>query len=424
MAKRITPEEVEGFIVLYQAGKNTPEISELTGRSLRAVCYSLKDAGIDLRAEQPHQTSPEVEEQAFSLYEQGYLRIEIAKALGLWDTTVGSILRRRLGHAPDWDDSGRRAKRAQIWGNPDNQPARTSRETEDLILALYRGGTGWNEIAAKASVSVKSVSNILIRRGIPVTRSFKTDAQQRRTILELLAAGSGIAEIASTVNLTEDAVKLFTAHGRTSVFSKIDTPEAAYWYGFLNADGAIVGVGPGTLRLQVALARKDRAHLVKLREFLGAQRDVWDYEAKTIGGIVRPYSSLICQERPVVIDLARLGILPNKTGAEKPWTDAPANLIRHYWRGMVDGDGSVPGKSFTITLAGSYEVSRAFACWANRVGGSAVNPTQDKRSPNHWRVIIGSRSTIPALLRELYADAPVSLDRKQEIADRLMATGD
>jgi uncharacterized protein YerC len=287
---------------------------------------------------------------------------------------------------------------------------------EDLILRLYDDGTDLESIATEAGVSVSTVTNVLSRRGVTASRWFKTNAGQRLQILELLAAGAGVTTISSTVGLAEAAVKRFTAHGRASVFKAIDTPDKAYWLGFINADGSILGVNPGTLRLQVCLARKDREHLVKLRSFLGTEREIWDYEAKTIGGVVRPYSRLICQERPVVVDLARLGILPNKTGKETPW-DGPVGLMPHYWRGLVDGDGSVPGKSYSVTLAGSYEVCAAFAEWAREVCGTGVNATRDKRSPDHWRVIIQGRCHVPDLLRALYSDAPTALDRKKALAD-------
>jgi len=119
---RITPEEVENFIALYQSGKNTPEISLLTGRSLRAVCYSLKNAGIELRAEQPTQTPRHLEDKAVEMYADGYLRSEIATALSTEGGTVDRILRRRTGEQPKWDDPERQAKRVAIWGNPANQP--------------------------------------------------------------------------------------------------------------------------------------------------------------------------------------------------------------------------------------------------------------------------------------------------------------
>ena len=418
MAKRITPEEVEHFISLYQAGKNTPEISELTGRSLRAVCYSLKGAGIELRAEQPAKVSGRVEEHVLHLYRDGdhLLRTEIAEATGISEALVTNILRRR-GVEPDWYTPERRAKWAALAGDPARQPNWCSAATEDLILRLYHDGTDWEAIASEAGVSIKTVSNVLSRRGIPVSRWFKATPAQRLQILKLLAAGADVPAISTAVGLTEDAVKRFTAYGRASVFSAIDTPEKAYWFGFLNADGTIVGINPGNLALQCTLARKDRAQLVKLRSFLGIEREIWDYEARTIGDVLRPYSRLICQERPVVMDLARRGILPNKTGAEKPWADGPAHLLPHYWRGMVDGDGSVPGKGFNITLAGSYDVISAFIDWARGVCGTGINPTRDKRSPDHWRAIMGGRAAILTLLDVLYGDAPVALDRKKALAD-------
>jgi transposase len=415
MAKRIASKEVEHFIRLYQAGKNTPEIAQLTGRSLRAVCYSLKNAGIELRAEQPAKATRETEEQVLRLYREGKLRSEVAEATDVSEASVTNILRRH-GIEPDWFDAERRAKWAALAGDRSKQPNWTGAEKEDLILRLYEKDTLWEEIASRVGVSIKTVANVLSRRGITATRWFKATAGQRLRILQLLAAGADPAAISSATGLAEAAVRKFTAHNRPSLFRVIDTPEKAYWLGFFNADGAILGVNPGTLRLQVVLARKDRAHLVKLQAFLEITREIWDYEARTIGDVLRPYSRLICQERPIVMDLVRHGILPNKTGAEKPW-NGPPDLMPHYWRGMIDGDGSVPGKGFNITLTGSYDVISAFVEWARGKCGTGINPTHDKRSPDHWRAIIGGRASVLALLHALYDDAPVVLDRKKALAD-------
>ena len=419
MAKRIAPEEVQQFIDLYQAGKNTPEIAELTGRSLRAVCYSLKGAGIELRAEQPAKATPEVEEQVLRLYQDGKFRSEVAEAIGVSEASVTNILR-RLGVEPDWFDVGRRTRWAALTGDPSKQPTWVGEEAEKLILALYEEDVLWEEIASEVGVSIKTVANVLGRHGITASRWFKATPQQRLKAMQLLAAGAGPSAISGATGLAEAAIRKFTAHNRPSLFRAVDTPEKAYWLGFLNADGAILGVNPGTLRLQVALARKDREHLAKLRAFLGIEREIWDYEARTIGDVLRPYSRLICQERPVVMDLVRHGILPNKTGAEKPWTVGSPDLMPHYWRGMVDGDGSVPGKSFTVTLAGSYEVVSAFVGWARVLCGTGINPTRDKRSPDHWRAIMGGRADVLEMLHVLYDDAPVALDRKKALAELAM----
>jgi hypothetical protein len=417
MAKRIAPEEVEHFIGLYRAGKNTPEISELAGRSLRAVCYSLKDAGIELRAEQPAKASKETEQQVLRLYQGDgdFLRSEVAKATGISEPLVTNILRRN-GVEPDWSGPGRDAKRAAIWGDPANQPAWVGEAAENAILSLYEEDVPWEEIASRVGVSIGTVANVLSRHGVTASRWFKATPQQRLQAMQLLAAGADPATISLATGLAEAAVRKFTAHNRPSLFRAIDTPEKAYWLGFLNADGTIVGINPGNLALQCSLARKDRGHLVKLRSFLGIEREIWDYEAVTIGDVLRPYSRFFCQERPVVMDLARLGILPNKTGKETPW-DGPGHLMPHYWRGMVDGDGSVPGKSYSVTLVGSHAVVAGFASWARGVCGTGVNATRDKRSPDHWRAIIQGRRHVPDLLRALYGDSPVALDRKKALVD-------
>ena len=61
-------------------------------------------------------------------------------------------------------------------------------------------------------------------------------------------------------------------------FDQIDSPDKAYWLGFIAADGCVTGFNQGYPRLQIKLARKDRGHLELLRTALKARRPVRDHE--------------------------------------------------------------------------------------------------------------------------------------------------
>ena len=43
------------------------------------------------------------------------------------------------------------------------------------------------------------------------------------------------------------------------------------------------------------------------------------------------------------------GITAKKTDALQPW-DGPADLMPHYWRGLIDGDGSITHQRATAFI--------------------------------------------------------------------------
>jgi hypothetical protein len=113
----------------------------------------------------------------------------------------------------------------------------------------------------------------------------------------------------------------------------IDTEEKAYWLGFLTADGCIT-IGKKTQdspRLSLHLAKQDYEHIVKFKQALQATQAVSMNEQSC--------HFVICSTE-MAADLARHGIQPRKTFSTKPAQIAP-ELEKHYWRGVLDGDGYI-----------------------------------------------------------------------------------
>jgi hypothetical protein len=200
-------------------------------------------------------------------------------------------------------------------------------------------------------------------------------------------------------------------------FDEIDTAEKAYWLGFLLTDGCVRGYGDGGSRLVVKLARKDREHLVKLHAALGARRPIRDIEAVTFGAL-RPLSVLDVCSPPLTRALISHGVLPRKTHTCEPW-DGPSDLMPHYWRGIIDGDGGVypAGRDSMLHLGGTYAVTEGFRAWAQATCGTTAKQHKRPGSPNFWVINIGGQRQVRCLLAALYDDAPVALDRKKAMAD-------
>jgi len=178
------------------------------------------------------------------------------------------------------------------------------------------------------------------------------------------------------------------------------TDDAAYWLGFLMADGAVWGN-----KTSLELKTGDKKHLEKFRSFMNGSQDIHIRKS-------RDSCSYGFKSAKVVARLAELGITERKSHTATP----PPELVNnhHFWRGMVDGDGSIgvaqdSGTSrLRIRLIGSRNVVDAFGTFASRFLGRPVNTCPERN------IFVAGVSGIPAvrLTALLYDDATTSLDRK------------
>jgi hypothetical protein len=203
-----------------------------------------------------------------------------------------------------------------------------------------------------------------------------------------------------------------------SFFDVIDTEAKAYWLGFITADGCVQAGAAGAAGWQrhsvsVGLKPSDAGHLEKLKADIAAENPV--FTSPQVASVA--LSSIHLTE-----SLIRLGVTPRKSMTATPWI-GPDHLMRHYWRGMVDGDGSIVRHAgerdkWRLTLCGTEACMEAFRTWAAPVCGSAAR-VRPYRNIFTWTA--GGLASPQALARELYDGSTVYLDRKYELAVRLIA---
>ena len=162
------------------------------------------------------------------------------------------------------------------------------------------------------------------------------------------------------------------ASDRPDFFDRIDTPEQAYWLGFLGADGCMIITTekhPEGNHLLGPSRARDKGCLIR-REALGApQQACLTGVSKGFPGKPAPSASLSVGSRRLTDALIALGIGPRKSATRETW-DGPADLMPHYWRGMMDGDGSIAKKTpcgrYQAFLCGSEPCVLGFRAWVAR----------------------------------------------------------
>lgn len=241
---------------------------------------------------------------------------------------------------------------------------------------MYLGGTSSVEIAGALGVSCPAILGLLRRRSVPI-RSM-SECQRR-----LSYDNTAFAEI---------------------------TDDAAYWAGFLMADGSVVGN-----EIALVLSTKDQDHVEKFRSFLRSDHALIDTRHSTIRFSIR------CEK--LVSDLSRFGVVARKTHT------ANAMLVDnnlHFWRGVVDGDGclgvSRRGNSHLprLELVGAKSLLLQFSDFVRQTSPGCTATVRPHKSI--YRVgLIGRHAG--NVINKLYSCEGVALTRKANAALNILRSG-
>ncbi len=310
--------------------------------------------------------------------------------------------------------------------------SRTEAETEMAIVADYSSGLNSREVAIKHRVSKPTVLNVLRRMNVDVRGS----TRPRRWDMPEEAAFRYQSNSTCIVDLSKEflvsnkiVVRELCRHGvfirpentrrRYSLNEKAFdderlSVEAAYWIGFLLADGCV----SGDRFLLLTLSDIDIEHVRKLRDFLGSTHPITIEKSNGFRNSA-PCARLVIHSPYLVRSLSRFGIVPRKSNVATASPEMAMN--QDFWRGVIEGDGWVRiyNNSFCLGLCGSEAIVRQFTEFASPIAQCKFDVRLNGLSKNCWRTEIRGRHGL-AVARVMYAGNPVSLDRKREVAERVI----
>ena len=211
-------------------------------------------------------------------------------------------------------------------------------------------------------------------------------------------------------NLKSDGIEIVNkqniAKFNEEIFEVIDTEEKAYWLGFLYADGYVESGNRNAIEL--SLKSSDIEHLRKFSSFLG-----FDDNKHIFQDEVR--CRFYFRNKKVKNRLISLGCVPQKSLILKFPSEeqVPRELIRHFIRGYVDGDGSLMlGKNHL----GEYVKPRFNILGTENFLEGILDVTGWRKlkiqHPSNAYCIEWSGFYVKDYLDFLYKDSTIYLDRK------------
>lgn len=170
---------------------------------------------------------------------------------------------------------------------------------QNIIDDFKTGNYYCYELAEKYNCNDRTIAALLKREGIEVLRGMKSSCNE-------------------------------------NYFENIDTPHKAYLLGFITADGSIIGKYNSACAIEVH--EHDRALIEFAKEQINPEATITECHTEGKNNCRVNFSS-----KKMCEDLSKYNIIPNKskTITRVPIELIPDNLLRFYFRGLIDGDGCI-----------------------------------------------------------------------------------
>lgn len=204
-------------------------------------------------------------------------------------------------------------------------------------------------------------------------------------------------------------------HFNRNAFQTIQNEEDACILGLLTADGYICEVR-SSVSLKIHIRDIDILH--KINRYLEGNLPIHhSTHAQTKERLV----SLYISSAQIIQNLKQYGLHQAKSLKETFYQEMPEHLLRHYIRGLIDGDGFITKKHGHIGMCGSYDVLLNVSLQIAKHIDVEFEPerklrceTANRKQPL-WRFEL-SGPAARAAMRWLYEGSNIHLDRKYNLA--------
>lgn len=199
-------------------------------------------------------------------------------------------------------------------------------------------------------------------------------------------------------------------------------PDIAYFFGFVSGDGSLSTASRNRGKLSVELAGKDKSILVEFQKLFESVNSVLTTRTRDTN-FKNNYTSVTLSFHDLGFRqaLQKAGLLPGKKAATVKTPDV-AFSEHDFYRGLIDADGAVGfaagGWPFVSLNTSSDAMLGSFEEYLERTVGAVKNTNRNNRD-NTYNVVV-TREHAVSLCKQLYRPGCLALNRKQELANKVM----
>lgn len=299
-------------------------------------------------------------------------------------------------------------------------------DCKDILIELFNSGKSAYNISKQLDMNCSTVERYLKRLGFDLSsrcRNHEIPIRiKSKEIIDDYLSGKGCTVLSKKYGCSETTIlKILSENNIDTIYSrkytfneeffdKIDTEEKAYFLGFFFADG-----NNNTTQLRLSITDKDVVEKFKTAvNYDGPIKEV----APRKKGWKTQYLISLCSTK-ICDGARRCGCIENKTFFTRlPKNNIlPFDLIRHFLRGLLDGDGSIiknKKNKYWISYVGPEDFMSDISRFLDiNLDIQATICLPSKKTTNSIRhLIFGGNIQVKYYLDWLYKDAKVYMDRK------------
>lgn len=240
----------------------------------------------------------------------------------------------------------------------------------------------------------------------------------KETLIQDYNLGYSQLKLCKKFNVSEDTIRKWMRENNISTrtrkytldenyFENIDSPECAYWVGFLSADGYASRRGELVLELQ----ERDYNHIEKFKKAIKSSAPIQTIKRGNLKQFT--HYKLYIRGKKMVTDLSNYNIVSNKSLTFIP-KNIPEDLFKYWIIGYMDGDGCVyiAKNRIKITFTGTYEtlsIIKNFFQSSNKI-------RREHRCENNTYAFTLEVAKSEHFLSEInYKNLPFALERKKSV---------
>lgn len=295
----------------------------------------------------------------------------------------------------------------------------------DDVVDMFEQGLLQQEIADIIGIKRQALAFQMKKFDFSFKRnSYRLSEAEIDTAVELYNEGKSTPEISEILGYSKHtilyALKLRDVTIKTKMeikfykdytinedaFSDLTTEESAYYYGWLVTDGWV-----SKNNVSIELNSKDLELLLSFKEYMKSSNLIFSRNREQKSGSISQMSSFGFSHKVVLDRLRELGLVENKSFIT--YCPEVFKYNRHFWRGVLEGDGHIEKSSNRIGVTGSYQLTKDFGEYCTSLC-SSIQPSQSSKE-NVYVVRVSGFNRVKLVLDELYRDCELKLSRKYNV---------